>query len=85
MIVRAALAASLATLLVAPAAPSLAKPLKQVYRKPGPIEPGSYRDPYFGRQGGRICARWCLQDRNPCDPPEFKVADGRCRIDFLDD
>ena len=61
--------------------PSLAEaPTKQVYSKPGPIKRGSYNDPYFGRQGGRICARWCLQDRNPCDPPEFKVADGRCYL-----
>ena len=59
--------------------PALADPpLKQVYRKPGPIQPGSYADPYYGRQGNRICPRWCLQDRNPCDPPEFKIADGRC-------
>lgn len=47
------------------------------------IQRGSYNDPYFGTQNGRICARWCLEDRNPCDPPNFKIADGRCR--FLDD
>jgi hypothetical protein len=59
-----------------------AAPLKQVYKKPQPIQPGSYDDPYYGRQGGRICARWCLQDRNPCDPPDFKIADGRCLDDW---
>lgn len=59
-------------------APISAKPLEQVYSKPKPFKRGDYNDPYFGRQGGRICARWCLQDRNPCDPPSYKVADGRC-------
>jgi hypothetical protein len=59
--------------------PALADPpLKQVYRRPAPVQPGSYADPYYGRQGNRICPRWCLQDRNPCDPPEYKIADGRC-------
>jgi hypothetical protein len=55
-----------------------AAPLKQVYRTPHAIQPGDYNDPYYGRQGGRICARWCLEDRNPCDPPDFKIADRRC-------
>jgi hypothetical protein len=50
--------------------------------QPNVIERGSYADPYFGRQGGRICPRWCLEDRNPCDPPQYKVADGRCYEDF---
>jgi len=62
----------------APAPAQADPPLKQVYRKPGPIQPGSYADPFYGRQGNRICPRWCLQDRNPCDPPEYKIADGRC-------
>ena len=42
---------------------------------------GSYSDPFFGRQNGQICRRWCIEDRNPCDPPNFKVADGRCSAD----
>jgi hypothetical protein len=25
-----------------------------------------------------ICQRWCDRDMSPCDPPYFKVADGRC-------
>jgi hypothetical protein len=50
--------------------------------QPNGFERGGYNDPYYGRQDGRICARWCLQDRNPCDPPQFKVADGRCYEDF---
>jgi hypothetical protein len=24
------------------------------------------------------CVKWCPFDQNPCDPPQFKVADGRC-------
>ncbi len=27
---------------------------------------------------GRVCVPWCPADSNPCDPPEFKSADGRC-------
>jgi hypothetical protein len=60
------------------AMPAAAAPLKQVYAKPKVVKRGDYADPFYGRQNGRICARWCLQDRNPCDPPDFKVADGRC-------
>jgi hypothetical protein len=40
--------------------------------------PGGYADPYWGRQGNYICRRWCLDDRTPCDPVRYKVADGRC-------
>ena len=53
-------------------------PPKQVYSKPSRLGPGGYADPYYGRQGGQVCPRWCLEDRNPCDPPEYKIADGRC-------
>jgi hypothetical protein len=42
------------------------------------IEPGGYADPYYGRANGQRCPRWCEEDRNPCDPPHFKEADGRC-------
>lgn len=27
---------------------------------------------------GRACVRQCPNDMLPCDPPEFKRADGRC-------
>jgi hypothetical protein len=50
--------------------------------QPSAVERGGFNDPYYGRQGGRICPRWCLEDRNPCDPPQYKVADGRCFQDF---
>ena len=27
------------------------------------------------------CVKLCPLDTNPCDPPEFKRADGRCSLD----
>lgn len=36
--------------------------------------------PYPGPQG-QVCIAWCPGDLNPCDPPEFKRADGRCAFD----
>jgi len=41
----------------------------RTYPTPRNHVPGDYADPYYGRQGGQICRRWCLEDRNPCDPP----------------
>jgi hypothetical protein len=51
---------------------------QRAYPTPYDHEPGDYADPYYGRQGNEICRRWCLRDRNPCDPVHYKVADGRC-------
>ena len=34
-------------------------------------------DPY-GRPAAPVCVPWCPHDDNPCDPPAFKIADGRC-------
>jgi hypothetical protein len=34
---------------------------------------------YAARLGGRQCTAWCPQDYSPCDPTNFKIADGRCR------
>jgi hypothetical protein len=54
---------------------------------PAPVQaqatrgPGGYADPFWGRQGNNICRRWCLEDRSPCDPVQYKVADGRCNRD----
>ncbi|KMO19032.1 hypothetical protein [Methylobacterium platani] len=31
------------------------------------------------RTGPQACQRWCEADHVPCDPPNFKIADGRCR------
>jgi hypothetical protein len=28
-----------------------------------------------------VCIPWCSGDLNPCDPPEYKIADGRCEWD----
>jgi hypothetical protein len=28
------------------------------------------------------CAPWCPSDINPCDPVQFKIADGRCVDDW---
>jgi len=40
-------------------------------------QPPSPYDAY-GKQNGRYCPRMCAEDRNPCDPISFKIADGRC-------
>ncbi len=37
------------------------------------------RGPVLDRSTGRVCQRWCEWDDVPCDPPSFKIADGRCR------
>jgi hypothetical protein len=50
--------------------------LKQVYSKPRVIKRGDYADPYYGRHGGRVCPRWCLEDRNPCDPRSSRSPTG---------
>lgn len=38
-----------------------------------------YNVPGVVRQNGRICERICPSDSSPCDPLNFKIADGRCR------
>jgi hypothetical protein len=60
------------------AAPASAQQIKQLYSEPRPVQRGDEGDPFYGFQNGQICRRWCLEDRNPCDPVHFKVADGRC-------
>lgn len=27
---------------------------------------------------GGVCTPWCPFDLSPCDPPQFKISDGRC-------
>jgi len=34
--------------------------------------------PYGAAPYSAACVRWCANDSNPCDPPYFKQADGRC-------
>lgn len=29
------------------------------------------------------CQPLCVADVTPCDPPEYKIADGRCQDPFL--
>jgi hypothetical protein len=35
------------------------------------------------QQGQRVCQPLCSTDTSPCDPPEFKAADGRCAYPML--
>ena len=38
----------------------------------------------YARDGDirNTCVKMCRRDSNPCDPPEFKRADGRCQFPF---
>ena len=50
---------------------------------PGRPYRGVYPNPYYTGQRGfgapaAYCQKLCLQDFAPCDPPEYKRADGRC-------
>jgi hypothetical protein len=31
----------------------------------------------------QYCQRWCARDFSPCDPANFKIADGRCNGNFF--
>jgi hypothetical protein len=66
------------------AAPALAQPYP--FLDDGPEVTGSVRAAppgvYAERPDGfgpRVCQKWCPADMVPCDPPNFKIADGRCR------
>ena len=61
------------------ALPSVA--LAQPYfRDPrGPRFTPQYQDQVQSRRGGGQCDAWCPQDYSPCDPANFKIADGRCK------
>jgi hypothetical protein len=41
-------------------------------RRPMPYAQHSHYEPV------QVCQRWCPADSLPCDPPSFKIADGRC-------
>jgi hypothetical protein len=43
------------------------------YERSAPRVDMNARD-YVGR-----CYAWCPEDHTPCDPANFKIADGRCR------
>ena len=34
--------------------------------------------PRLSAEAGRLCVKQCPSDDNPCDPPDYKRADGRC-------
>ena len=34
---------------------------------------------YAANRGSGQCYAWCPQDYSPCDPANFKIADGRCK------
>lgn len=67
---------------LAVATPALAQPLPNrddTYR-------GTATDQSFGgvnnlEAQARGCVKLCARDMNPCDPPVFKQADGRCNFD----
>lgn len=59
----------------------------------GPYQAGAAAAQYnyqrFGETGyafdgdvRNTCVKLCRRDSNPCDPPEFKHADGRCDTPF---
>lgn len=37
------------------------------------------QDPRYVGADGRVCEKMCPHDTLPCDPLNFKLADGRCR------
>ncbi|MCW6507978.1 hypothetical protein [Lichenifustis flavocetrariae] len=43
-----------------------------------------YGDTGYARDGDvrNTCVKLCRHDSNPCDPPAFKQADGRCEGPF---
>jgi hypothetical protein len=74
--------ASLATLLGAAALvaalPAAAQSSYHPRHQSQPFEEG--RTVYAPQ---RVCQPLCSSDTSPCDPPEFKAADGRCNDPFL--
>ena len=72
--VSAALLAS-ATMLVTLPTPASAQRYYPPRRLP-PNDPSYGNVPNVPNEQG--CVKWCFRDSNPCDPPEYKRADGRC-------
>lgn len=70
---------SLALLTAAPAVAAPRETPRRDVREPRPpvIYAPAFPAPY-GRPGVPVCVPWCPQDTNPCDPPQYKQADGRC-------
>ncbi|TGD94750.1 hypothetical protein EU555_31365 [Methylobacterium nonmethylotrophicum] len=77
---------SRALLALVPVSLLLAVPAAEAQGNPffDPEATGSLRDGRAAgepvpRTGPQVCQRWCEADHVPCDPPNFKIADGRCR------
>jgi hypothetical protein len=57
--------------------------------RPRPPRPDGFGSParplpphaYYRGEPRQVCVPWCAADSNPCDPPVFKQADGRCMRD----
>lgn len=77
MIMRASKLAALATavLFAIPAIASAA-----LRRAPRAVEHVDEPPPahYSPRNTSGRCIPWCDRDMSPCDPPSFKISDGRC-------
>jgi hypothetical protein len=62
--------------------PAVAQPL--AWDPYGPYGPAPYPPVYdlppavYGYSPIVYCRRWCPADLGPCDPPHYKIADGRC-------
>ncbi|MCC2106263.1 MAG: hypothetical protein KDJ40_01175 [Hyphomicrobiales bacterium] len=67
-----AVMAATATVLAAPGASAQYHPRYRIYDAPPLYE--AYTTP----TRGFYCVKSCERDLSPCDPPEFKRADGRC-------
>ena len=64
------------------ALPSVALAQPYIRGARGPQYEPHYQDrvpSYVARRGAGQCYAWCPQDYSPCDPANFKIADGRCR------
>jgi hypothetical protein len=72
---KAALASALGAAALLLALPVAAQsPHRPRHHVPPPADEG--RSVYAVPQ--RVCIPLCSMDTSPCDPPEFKHADGRC-------
>lgn len=62
------------------AVPSLAgaQPYYRPYGPPAYAPYGAYDQGRSVYGAPRVCQKLCSRDLSPCDPPEFKRADGRC-------
>ena len=69
--------------------PALINPAAARVYNQGPYQGGAaaaqynyerYGETGYARDGDvrNTCVKLCRRDTNPCDPPEFKAADGRC-------